>query len=316
MMKILVNEALPAFIESDLKTRGFEIIQVKVAQEQLANYINTHNIEVLVIQQARKITRSLIDSSTTLKYILIADTRIDLEYIDYAIKNGIQVLWAEKSLANATAEMVFAHLLTGSRLLQEANRNMPLEGEVNFKSLQKSYSNGVELAGKTLGIIGMNIAGELVAQKAIGLGMRVIYYDDVKTLLSKKVALMNGVSFQLNLESQSLESVIEEAHFLTVHTSQFERYILRKDRFELAKNLLGVINCAYPEAVNEVDLVDLLNDEQLLFAGLDRFEEEPNPAIQVLMQPAISLSPNVNSASGDIEEQIWNEIRELFAECR
>lgn len=314
-MKILVHEALPEFVEKTLQDQGFEIIQVKVAQEQLANYINTHKIDVLLLHKARKITRLLVDSCSDLKCIVITSSHIDLEYIDYAIKNNIKVLWAEKTLANATAEMVFAHLFTGSRLLQEANRNMPLEGEVNFKSLQSAYSSGVELAGKTLGIIGMNLAGQLVAQKAIGLGMQVVYCDEMHPHISKDVSLFNGASMHIHLESQSMESVLEQSHFLTVHTKNFERYILAKEEFESAIQLIGVINCAYPEAINEVDLVDLINEEKILFAGLDRFEEEPNPAIQVLMQPAISLSPNINGTSLEVSDAIWLEICELFAEC-
>lgn len=314
-MKILIHDSLPEFVEDRLKNLGFEIIQVKVAQEQLANYINAHKIEVLLLSKARKITRLLVDSCSGLKCIVLADSQIDLEYIDYAIRNNIKVLWAEKTLANATAELVFAHLFSGSRLLQEANRNMPLEGEVNFKSLQTSYSNGIELAGKTLGIVGMNLAGQLVAQKAIGLGMQVVYFDAANPKISREVSLFNGVSFNLELKSQSMDSVLEQAHFLSVHTPHFERYILAKEAFEKAIQLIGVVNCAYPEAVNEVDLVDVLNDEKILFAGLDRFEEEPNPAIQVLMQPAISLSPNINGSSYEVQQQIWFELCELFADC-
>ncbi len=314
-MKILVHEALPEFVEKKLEAQGFEIVQVKVAQEQLANYINAHKIDVLLLHKARKITRLLVDSCRDLKCIVIASSHIDLEYIDYAKRNNIKVLWAEKTLANATAELVFAHLFTGSRLLQEANRNMPLEGEVNFKSLQTAYASGVELAGKTLGIIGMNLAGQLVAQKAIGLGMQVVYWDEMHSQLTKEVSLFNGATLHIQLESQLMESVLKQSHFLTVHTKSFQRYILAKEEMESATQLIGVINCAYPEAINEVDLVDLINDEKILFAGLDRFEEEPNPAIQVLMQPAISLSPNINGTSIEVNDNIWLEICELFAEC-
>ncbi|WP_430613770.1 NAD(P)-dependent oxidoreductase [Flavobacterium sp. JP2137] len=314
-MKILVSETLPVFVENDLKVRGFEIIQVKVAQEQLANYINTHEIAVLLLQKGRKITRLLIDSCAGLKYIIIADSQIDLEYIDYAVRHGVQVMWAEKTLANATAELVMAHLLTGSRLLQESNRNMPLEGEVNFKGLQKAYANGVELAGKTMGIIGMNPAGQLVAQKALGMGMHVVYWDADIAAVRREVVLAGGMHFEMKLDGISMDAVLEQAHFLSVHTTHFERYILNKEAFDKAIHLIGVINCAYPEAVNEVHLVDLLNDEKILFAGLDRFEEEPNPAIQVLMQPGISLSPNINGASNEVQQLIWLEICELFAKC-
>ncbi len=307
-MRILANDGIPEEVKVALEEIGFEVKEVRVAHEQLVNYTKKNEIEVLLVQRGTLLDKNTIDELAHLKAVVFAGTQVNLETIDHLKSNGIKVIWAEEALANATAEMVFAHLLTGCRLLQESNRNMPLEGDASFKMLQESYGNGIELAGKTLGILGMNKAGELVAQKALALGMHVLYNDDSIEELKGEYVLPNGIHFPVDLKSTDKHKVIHDAQFLTIHTRHFERYLVDKEVLENAHHLLGIVNCAYPEAINEVDLVDKINEEALLFAGIDRFEEEPHPAIQVLMQPAFSLSPNVNASTDESKVLIWDEI--------
>lgn len=307
-MKILANDGIPQEVKSILEKKGGEIVEIKVAHEQLVNYITKNAIDILIVKNGILLNKQMIGELKSLKAIVFSGTSINLELIDYIQSNGIKVIWAEESLSNATAEMVFAHLFSGCRFLQESNRNMPLEGDSSFKMLQKSYANGVELSGKTLGIIGMNKAGKKVAQKALGLGMKVVYCDNSESQIKTEFILPNGICFKVELNHSNLEEVIEQAHFLTVHTKYYERYLLNQKHFGRANQLLGVINCTYPEAINEVDLVDAINEERLLFAGIDRFEEEPHPAIQVLMQPAFSLSPNINASTNESTILIWDEI--------
>lgn len=307
-MRVLANDGLPENSKETLVSLGFEIKEVRVALEQLVAYTQKNEIEVLLLQQGTTLNKSIIDDLRHLKAIVFAGVLVNLELIDYIKSNGITVIWAEESLANATAEMAIAHLFSGARLLQEANRNMPLEGDTTFKSLQHAYSSGVELSGKTLGIIGMNLAGQFLAQKALGLGMHVVYTDSVTQHIKAEFELPNGLVFPVEMDAIPMDEVLEQAHFISIHTKYFQRYIVNKASFEKAKNLIGIINCAYPEAINEVDLVEQIDKEAILFAGLDRFEEEPHPAIQVLMQPAFSLSPNIATATHESQHLVWNEI--------
>lgn len=307
-MKILANDGIPEEVKNSLEKKGAEIVEVKVAYEQLVNYITKNAIDILIVKSDALLNKRMIDELKNLKVIVFSGTSINLELIDYIQFNGIKVIWAKESLSNATAEMVFAHLFSGCRFLQESNRNMPLEGDLSFKMLQNSYSNGIELSGKTLGVIGMNNAGKKVAQKALGLGMKVLYCDNSEPQIKTEFILPNEIRFKVALKHSDLDEVVEQAHFLSIHSKYYERYLLNNKHFDKAKQLIGVINCAYPEAINEVDLVDAVNDEQLFFAGIDRFEEEPHPAIQVLMQPAFSLSPNINAATDESRNLIWGEI--------
>lgn len=313
-MRVLANDGIPEDIKQKLETLGFEVKEIRVAHEQLVAYTQKNDVAVLLVQQGTLLNKRMIDELKHLKAIVFAGVQVNLELMDHIKSNGISVIWAEEALANATAELVLAHLFSGARLLQEANRNMPLEGDTQFKSLQQSYSSGVELSGKTLGIIGMNQAGQLVAQKALGLGMHVVYSDASMPHLKTTFELANGLVFAVDMESIALAELAEQAHFITIHTKYFQRYIVNKDIFEQAENLIGIVNCAYPEAINEVDLVDEVNKETILFAGLDRFEEEPNPVIQVLMQPAFSLSPNIATATHESQHQVWDEIQHKMHE--
>lgn len=313
-MKVLINNSVSDEIVQSLQQDGFQVLQVKVATEQLAAYTQKNQVDVLVIKKTIGFTKELIDDLAHLKAIVFASTTVELEIIDYVKSNGVKAIWAESSLSNATAELVFAHLFGACRLLQESNRNMPLEGDTSFGFLQESYQNGIELAGKTLGILGMNQAGELVAQKALALGMHVLYHDPLVKQIANEYILPNSLSFKVQLNSSEKLDVLQQSHFLTVHTPFYHEYPIDKEDLDQAQNLLGVINCAYPKAINEVALVDLVNQEKLLFAGIDRFEQEPTPAIQVLMQPAFSLSPNINGSTDVSEALLWDEILQKMFE--
>lgn len=309
-MRILANDGIPENIKTQFEELGFEVNEVRVAHEQLIAYTKKNEIDVLLIQQGTLLNKSMIDELRHLKAIVFAGTYNDLELIDCVKSNGIAVIWAEEALSNAIAEMVLAHLFSGARLLQESNRNMPLEGDSSFKFLQQSYSTGVELTGKTLGIVGMNLAGQKLAQKALGLGLKVMYTDNSLPEFKATFELPNGIDFPVQLTSSTMDEVLANSHFISVHTKFYQRYIINKTSFEAAQNLIGIVNCAYPEAINEVDLVDEVNKETILFAGIDRFEEEPHPVIQVLMQPAFSLSPNIATATHESKHRIWEEIVE------
>lgn len=307
-MKVLANDGIEQQIVGELEQLGFEVIQIRVAHEQIAKYTRDNQIDILLVQKGTIFSKPLIDDLKHLKAIVFANTWINMQTVDQIKANNIEVIWPENSTSNATAELVIAHLLSGCRLLQEANRTMPLEGDSGFKFLQESYQNGIELKGKTLGIVGMNAAGIAVAQKAIALGMNVVYCDEQVHSIDKQVVLGNKMSFGLSLKAVSFEHVLLQSHFLTIHTREFVRYVIDKEEMDKAENLIGIINCSYSEAVNEVALVDKINEDQILFAALDRFEEEPIPAIQVLMQPAFSLSPNINGSTRESQILLWEEI--------
>ena len=153
------------------------MITTKVAQEQLVNFINEEKIDALLVRSATKVRKELIDNCPSLKLIGRGGVGMDNIDVDYARGKGLHVINTPAAASASVAELVFAHIFSGTRFLFDSNRQMPLEGDTRFKELKKSYSAGRELRGKTLGIIGFGKIGRQVAKIALGIGMKVIASD-------------------------------------------------------------------------------------------------------------------------------------------
>jgi len=176
-MKILANDGISKLGAEALQKAGFEVDLTQVAQEQLEHYINQNQIVGLLVRSATTVRKPLIDACPSLKLIGRGGVGMDNIDVDYAKSKGLHVINTPAASSASVAELVFAHLYGGVRFLYDANRNMPLEGESNFKGLKKSYAKGIELRGKTLGIVGFGRIGQEVAKIAIGVGMKVIASD-------------------------------------------------------------------------------------------------------------------------------------------
>ena len=211
------------------------------------------------------------------------------------------------------AELVFAHLYGGVRFLHDSNRNMPLEGESNFKGLKKSYAKGTELSGKTLGVIGFGRIGQATARIGLGIGMKVIAADKFLDKATINVPFFNGQSVDIELQTQSMESVLEEADFITLHVPAQKDYVIGAAELAKMKEGAALVNAARGGVVDEVALLKALDSGQLSFAGLDTFEEEPKPAVQVLMHPKVSLTPHIGAATSQAQDRIGVELAEQIS---
>ncbi|HRB70284.1 D-2-hydroxyacid dehydrogenase [Flavobacterium sp. WV_118_3] len=309
-MKVLANDGLSQSGIKALEAGGFEVITTKVAQEQVANYINKHLIDVVLVRSATKIRKDIIDSCPTLKVIGRGGVGMDNIDVAYAREKGLHVINTPAASSESVAELVFAHLFSGARFLHDANRNMPLDGDTQFNSLKKAYANGIELRGKTIGIIGFGRIGREVARMALGLGMKVIATDKYVEEATIKVDFYNGQFINVDIETEPMEDVLRHSDFISLHVPAQDDYIIGKAEFDLMKQDVGIINCARGGVIDEVALIDALEDEKVLFAGLDVFEEEPTPAIQVLMHPKISLTPHIGAATLEAQERIGTELAE------
>ena len=152
-MKILANDGVSKSGIDALEKEGFEVLTTTVAQDQLINYINDNEIVALLVRSATKVRTDIIDSCPSLKIIGRGGVGMDNIDVEYAREKGLSVINTPAASSESVAELVFAHLYGGVRFLYTSNRNMPLEGETNFKGLKKSYAKGAELKGKTLGVI-------------------------------------------------------------------------------------------------------------------------------------------------------------------
>ena len=308
-IKILANDGISETGKVALEREGFEVITTKVAQNQLVDYINKHNIDALIVRSATQVRKDIIDGCPTLKLIGRGGVGMDNIDVAYAKSKQLHVINTPASSANSVAELVFAHLFTGVRYLHDANRNMPLEGDQRFNELKKNYNNGAELRGKTLGIIGFGRSGQAVARIAIGLGMRVLAYDPNVQEAVITLSFFDRQETSFTVKTVAKEQLLMESDFITLNNSPADGgYVLDEEEFRMMKDGVGVINLSRGGALNEVALIEAIDHGKVAFAGLDVFENEPNPAIQVLMHPQISLTPHIGAATNEAQDRIGTEL--------
>jgi D-3-phosphoglycerate dehydrogenase len=309
-MKILANDGVSQSGIDVLTEASFEVITTNVAQEQLINYINENKITVLLVRSATTARKELIDSCPGLKIIGRGGVGMDNIDVEYAREKGLSVINTPAASSSSVAELVFAHLFGGVRFLYDSNRNMPLEGESNFKGLKKAYAKGIELRGKTLGIIGFGRIGQEVAKIGLGVGMNVIATDKYMDAAEIEVSLFNGASLKVSIETTTMEHVLEQSDFISLHVPAQKDYVIGKKELGMMKDGSVIINAARGGVVDEVALIDALESNKLAFACLDTFENEPKPEVKLLMHPKISLTPHIGAATIEAQDRIGVELGE------
>ena len=307
-MKVLANDGVSQSGIDALEAAGFEVSTTTVAQEQLINYINDNAISVLLVRSATTARKDLIDACPNLKIIGRGGVGMDNIDVEYAREKGLHVINTPAASSQSVAELVFAHLYGGVRFLHDANRNMPLDGDSQFKKLKKNYAKGVELRGKTLGVIGFGRIGQEVAKIGLGVGMKVIAADKFIENADVKVDFFDGQSVNFSIKTESMEDVLKQSDFVTLHVPAQKDYVIGKAEFDLMKDGSALINAARGGVVNEVELVTALENGKLAFAGLDTFQNEPTPAVQLLMNGRISLTPHIGAATNEAQDRIGTEL--------
>jgi D-3-phosphoglycerate dehydrogenase / 2-oxoglutarate reductase len=309
-MKVLANDGISNSGIKALEKGGFEVITTKVAQEQVANFLNTHAIDVLLVRSATKVRQDIIDNCPGLKIIGRGGVGMDNIDVDYARSKGIHVINTPAASSESVAELVFAHLFSGVRFLHDSNRTMPLEGDTNFNGLKKAYGNGIELRGKTLGIIGFGRIGQSVAKIALGLGMKVIASDKYVGEAVIRVDFYNGQFINVDIITEPIEDIFKHSDFITLHVPAQNGYLIGREELKMMKNDVGIINASRGGVIDEVALLEALDEGKVLFAGLDVFESEPTPEMKILMHPKISLTPHIGAATEDAQDRIGTELAE------
>ncbi len=309
-MKILANDGISQSGIALLESNGFEVITTTVAQNQLENYINEHSIDAILVRSSTQVRQELIEACPSIKLIGRGGVGMDNIDVDYAIDNGLHVINTPNASSSSVAELVFAHLFGMVRFLHQLNREMPLEGDTRFKDLKKDFGNGTELRGKTLGIVGVGRIGKEVAKIALGIGMKVIATDSFVGNATINVPFYNGQSIDIEIETEPISEVLKHADFITLHIPNQDNYIIGDAQFNSMKDGVGIINAARGGLIDEVALVNAIETGKVKYAGLDVFEKEPTPEIQILMNPDISLTPHVGAATVEAQNRIGEELAE------
>lgn len=307
-MKVLANDGISESGIKALEQAGFEVDTTKVAQEQLVNYINENEVTALLVRSATQVRKELIDQCPGLRLIGRGGVGMDNIDVEYAKGKGLHVINTPAASSSSVAELVFAHLFGGVRFLYDANRHMPLEGDSNFKKLKSTYSKGMELRGKTLGVIGFGRIGQATAKIALGIGMKVMFYDPLIESATINLPFYDGRTLDFELKSDTKEEVIKNANFITLHVPAQKEYVIGEKEFALMKRGVGLVNAARGGVVDEKAMLEALEKGILTFAGLDVFESEPKPEVKILMHPNVSLSPHIGAATGEAQDRIGEEL--------
>jgi D-3-phosphoglycerate dehydrogenase len=279
---------------------------VKVAQEQLESYINEHQIDVVLVRSATTVRKELIDTCPSIKGIGRGGVGMDNIDVEYAREKGLKVFNTPAASSDSVAELVMGHMRTLVRFLHDSNRNMPLDGDTKFASMKKAFAGGMELRGRTLGIVGFGRIGQALAKLALGAGMDVIFSDMHDDNIDVALEFFDGQSLSFTCKNVGLEGVLAQSDFISLHVPGGDLI----GAAEIAKMKDGVflLNAARGGVINEEALLDALESGKVAGAGLDVFKNEPTPAVKMLMNGKVSLTPHIGAATGEAQDRIGTEL--------
>ena len=307
-MNVLANDGISVEGVEKLNQAGFNVTTESISQEEIVDYINTKNIEVLLVRSATKARKDLIDECPGLKIIGRGGVGMDNIDVEYAKNKNIHVINTPAASSISVAELVFAHLFSCVRKLYQSNRSMPLEGDSNFKKLKKSYAGGIELKGKTLGIIGFGRIGQEVAKIAIGSGMNVKFSDLQTKSATLKLEFFDASNKDFKLNSSPMDDLLKESDFITLHVPAQKEYVISENEFSKMRDGVGIVNASRGGVIDEMALLNNISKNKVSFAALDTFENEPNPSIKILMNQNISLTPHIGAATNEAQKRIGIEL--------
>lgn len=316
-MRVLANDGISKAGEQALKDAGIEVLDNRVAQDHVINFINENNVDVLLVRSATKVRQELIDACPDLKIIGRGGIGMDNIDVEYAIEKGKYVINTPTASSKSVAELVFGHFFSLARFLHESNRLMPLEGETHFNAMKKSFANAYELSGKTLGVIGFGSIGQEVLKIGISLGMKVKVLTIKPKTKTLTLEFFDGQSLNFEITSTNdIDAFLRDADFISINTPKTNEYIIDTPQFEKMKDGVYIVNTARGGVLNEVALIDFIESEKVAGAALDVFEKEPSPEVLLLMNPALSLSPHIGGNTVDAQEKIGVELAEQIIKIK
>jgi D-3-phosphoglycerate dehydrogenase / 2-oxoglutarate reductase len=307
--KILANDGIDNAGKALLEKAGFTVVTNKVPQEKLQEALNSERYVALTVRSATQVRKELIDACPDLKAIARGGVGMDNIDVDYAKSKGIEVINTPAASSHSVAELVFAHLFNAVRFLYDSNRQMPQHGHTEFEALKKKYAKGIELKGKTLGIIGFGRIGQAVAKIGLGLGMNIKAHDPY--IQSALINLdIQGLPAPLRISMHTVEfnQVLEHSDFITMHVPG-GNLITTKEIGMMKKGVI-LVNAARGGVIDERSLLNGLNTGQIAHACLDVFMNEPKPSEEILRHPKISLTPHIGAATEEAQERIGIELAE------
>lgn len=301
MIKVLANDGLQQEAVDNLKLLGIEVTNYHYSKEELKNILK--DFDVITIRSATKIDSDILDSLTNeskLKLIIRAGVGVDNIDVPCAKRLGIEVRNTPNASSDSVAELAIAHMFSVARFLADSNFTM------RVGSWNKKEYEGIELSGKTLGIIGMGRIGRALAKKASAIGMNIVYYT------------IEGKYDDLTYKFESLEELLKTSDFISLHVPYDKKAgaLISKEQFDMMKDGVYLINCARGKVVDEDALLEALDSGKVAGAGIDVFEQEPTLNKRLINHKRVSVTPHIGASTKEAQDRIANEvvntIREFF----
>ena len=294
MAKILVADGMDKTAADSLKQMGHILTEEHFEADELKSQIKNH--DAVIVRSATKITKDIIDAALEtkqLKLVVRAGVGVDNIDVNYAMENGIKVSNTPSASSAAVAELAIGHMFALARYLHIANVTMR-EGQWN----KKQYK-GIELSGKTLGLIGFGRIAREVAKRAMALGMKVIYTD-----------IMGAMDGFPECVFVSLDELLKQSDFISLHVpfDKSKGALLGKNEFNVMKDGSYLVNCARGGVVDEEAMLDALDAGKLAGAAIDVFAEEPTKNQRLYTHPKVSLTPHVGASTAEAQKRIGDEI--------
>ena len=314
-MKILANDGISTVGKQQLESAGFTVITDKVDQADLAKEVNEQGIEMILVRSATTVRKEVIDTCPQLKLIGRGGVGMDNIDVEYARSKGMQVINTPASSSQAVAELVMGHLFAISRSLNDSYKKME---HGDFSALKKKYAKGVELRGKTIGIIGFGRIGQSLAGYALGCGMNIIAIDRTTQPVTIELELGNDIKVSTEITPvNNLATIIGSLDYISIHVPKQAdgSAVIGKTEFEAMKKGVRIVNAARGGVINEDDLLVAIADGTVASCALDVFENEPNPRKELLSNEKIACTPHVGAATLEAQDRIGEELASLIIEA-
>jgi D-3-phosphoglycerate dehydrogenase len=300
MPKVLISDQLsPAAVEI-FRNRGIEVdLKPGLSPADLRGIIGDY--DGLAIRSATKVTKELLEVATRLKVVGRAGIGVDNVDVRSATARGVVVMNTPHGNTITTAEHAIAMMFALARQIPEASAS------TKSGKWEKNRFMGVELTAKTLGLIGCGNIGSIVADRAVGLKMRVLAYDPY---LSEKKAL------ELGVEKVDLDTVLARADFITIHTplTDATKNILSRESLAKTKKGVRIINCARGGLVDEAALADAIKSGHVAGAALDVFETEPATDSPLFGLENVVCTPHLGAATAEAQENVALQVAEQMSD--
>jgi len=300
MIKILVTDGMDKGAVQTLKDMGNEVTEQFFEPEELKEQVKNFNL--IVVRSATKVRKEIIDSALqtgNLKLIIRGGVGVDNIDVDYAESKGIKVRNTPKASSSAVAELALGHMFSLARFIGIANATMR-ESKWN----KKQYK-GIELSGKTLGLIGFGRIGRQLAKKAKALEMKIIYND-----------ILGPAKDCPEYSFVFLDKLLADSDFISLHVpaNKDKSPVIDKAEFTKMKDGVYLINCARGSVVDEVDLLEALNSGKVAGAGIDVFPEEPPQNLELIRHEKVSVTPHIGASTKEAQKRIGVEIISIIKE--